>query len=102
MLSVQVYTPPGQGAGNLVLSYSARYNAPACTGGSFAVGGRYLPSIGAWTHHAVSFPVEAVPHPPGTTVEVQLCLDAPAQGPFDGYFDRIQLHHDLLLRSGFE
>jgi hypothetical protein len=99
VLSVWAYTPPGQGLGNLVLSYTARRNAPDCTGGSFASGGTYLPSVGAWTYHALSVPVDDPPAP-DTTVDVRLCVDPARQVGFGGHFDRVRLVPDVIFRDG--
>lgn len=74
VLSVWAYTPPGQGLGNLVLTYTARHHSPDCTGGSYSGAGSYLPSVGAWTYYDLSIPM-VDPPVPDTTVEVRLCVD---------------------------
>lgn len=102
VLSTWAYTPPGQGLGNLVLSYTARHHSPTCTGGSFAGGGTYLPSVGSWTYHALSILVEANPPLPDTTVEVQLCVDPARQIGFNGHFDRVRLVPDVIFRDGMD
>lgn len=102
ILSVWTFTPPDQGFGNLILSYTARHHSPTCTGGSFASGGTYLPSVDSWTHHALSFVIEANPPPPDTTVEVHLCIDPARQIGFHGHFDRVRLDPDLIFRDGME
>ncbi len=102
VLSAWAYTPPGQGLGNLVLSYTARHHSPDCTGGSFSGGGTYLPSVGSWTHHALSLVVEADPPLPDTTVEVHLCIDPAQQTGFSGYFDRVRLDPDVIFSDGMD
>ncbi len=102
VLNVWAYTPPGQGLGNLVLTYTARHHSPNCTGGSFASGGIYLSSIGGWAYHAMSFPIEAEPPVPDTTVEVRLCIDPARQIGFGGHFDRVRLVPDVIFRDGVD
>lgn len=102
VLSVWAYTPPGQGLGNLILTYTARHRSPDCTGGSFSSGGTYLPSVGGWAYHALSFPIEADPLPPDTTVEVRLYIDPARQIGFGGHFDRVRLVPDVIFRDGMD
>lgn len=102
VLSVWAYTPPGQGLGNLVLTYTARRHSPDCTGGSFSSGGIYLPGVGDWAYHALSIPVGDDPPGPDTTVEVRLCVDPARQLGFGGHFDRVRLVPDVIFRDGVD
>lgn len=102
VLSTWAYTPPGQGLGNLILNYTARHHSPDCTGGSFASGGAYLPSVDGWAYHALSVPIEADPPVPDTSIEVRLCIDPARQAGFNGYFDRVRLVPDVIFRDGMD
>lgn len=102
LLSVWAYTPPGQGSGDLIISYVSRRNSPDCTGPSFAGGGAFLTSVGEWTHHAVAVPVER-PLTANPTIEVRICVDPAQEDGFNGYVDGIRL--DLgpaIFGNGFE
>lgn len=108
IFGVAGYTPTGQASsGNLVGSYAMDLHHADCSGGYNAIGGFYMPSLGAWTTYSTTTPANPPMNVsallPEASILVELGVEkAPANGSFGGYFDAAYLVRDTLFMDGFE